>query len=309
MKDKILVSIVADHTFESDVNIIGRSGEGGIAQFQITLTEEMSSCEVYLDFELPTGDKFRTEQLTVENNVVTYDVPLYLLGEEGELKVQLVLKSESVGVWKSSVKRYKNLESINAVDEIPTIPVGKIEITSTGEYNVKQYATAQVVDADLIPKNIAKGVSILGIPGTLDGSPALQEKTVTANGEVIADGGYYGLSKVIVNVPAPNKYYGSYDIADAIISFTIDGTTFEAKRGMTWNEFAASEYNPEDEEESIEIGLVFTKASEPYYPTPEDLDDNTVYYDDDAHWLSYTDYTDVAPTDKIKEGYAYIVMT
>lgn len=43
---------------------------------------------------------------------------------------------------------------------------GKTEITSTAEVNVKQYATAQVVDANLKAENIKQGVTILGIIGT-----------------------------------------------------------------------------------------------------------------------------------------------
>ena len=48
-------------------------------------------------------------------------------------------------------------------------PVGKIEITTTEEVDVSEYATAQVVDANLIPENIKDGVIILGITGTYTG--------------------------------------------------------------------------------------------------------------------------------------------
>lgn len=41
--------------------------------------------------------------------------------------------------------------------------------------------------------------------------PVLQTKTVTANGEVVADEGFAGLQKIIVNVAsASNVYDGSY---------------------------------------------------------------------------------------------------
>ena len=47
-------------------------------------------------------------------------------------------------------------------------PVGNKEITTTEKVDVAGYATAQVVDANLKPENIKKGVVILGVVGTLE---------------------------------------------------------------------------------------------------------------------------------------------
>ncbi|MBQ1551689.1 MAG: BspA family leucine-rich repeat surface protein [Bacilli bacterium] len=49
-------------------------------------------------------------------------------------------------------------------------PTGNINITDTNLTNVKDYATAQVVDEDLVAGNIKKDVNILGIVGTYEGS-------------------------------------------------------------------------------------------------------------------------------------------
>ena len=49
------------------------------------------------------------------------------------------------------------------------LPTGKIEITDTKETDVSEYATAQIVDANLLPENIKDGVIILGITGTYTG--------------------------------------------------------------------------------------------------------------------------------------------
>ena len=49
------------------------------------------------------------------------------------------------------------------------IPAGHINITDTNVIDVARYATAQVVDANLIPENIAEGITILGIEGTHQG--------------------------------------------------------------------------------------------------------------------------------------------
>ncbi len=48
-------------------------------------------------------------------------------------------------------------------------PTGKKEITSTAEVNVANYATAQVVDEDLVAGNIKKDVDILGVVGSYEG--------------------------------------------------------------------------------------------------------------------------------------------
>lgn len=47
-------------------------------------------------------------------------------------------------------------------------PTGNKEITDTAETDVAAYATAQVVDANLIAGNIKKDVTILGVTGTLE---------------------------------------------------------------------------------------------------------------------------------------------
>lgn len=47
-------------------------------------------------------------------------------------------------------------------------PTGNIEITSTAKVDVSAYATAQVVDANLVAENIKKDVAILGVTGSYD---------------------------------------------------------------------------------------------------------------------------------------------
>ena len=68
----------------------------------------------------------------------------------------------------------------NMADKIENLPsgpepTGKKEITTTAEVDVANYATAQVVDVNLIAGNIKKDISILGVTGTLSGDADLEE--------------------------------------------------------------------------------------------------------------------------------------
>ena len=106
----------------------------------------------------------------------------------------------------------KDLDELKtAVDGI-VIPAGKVNITSTDEVDVTAYAKAQVVDANLVAENIAKGKSILGRNGsyTSDADATASDiafgKTAYVNGEKITgtnegggtiEGGY--LVRFLVN--------------------------------------------------------------------------------------------------------------
>lgn len=51
---------------------------------------------------------------------------------------------------------------------VPNPSTGKLEITGTAEVDVTTYASAQVVDANLIAENIKKDVTILGVTGSYE---------------------------------------------------------------------------------------------------------------------------------------------
>ena len=138
MKDTIFVSIASDHAFECDTNIIGRAGEGGMARLAITFAFDVSDCTAYLKFEKPNEEKHKTDPLTVDNGVAIYDVEKHLLTDSGELKTQLILKNGSGGKWKTAVKRFTILESIEAGSSSAENYVESIEKWSpeTRAYNV-----------------------------------------------------------------------------------------------------------------------------------------------------------------------------
>lgn len=55
-----------------------------------------------------------------------------------------------------------------ATVNVPNPSTGKLEITGTAEVDVTAYASAQVVDANLIAGNIKKDVTILGVTGSYE---------------------------------------------------------------------------------------------------------------------------------------------
>ena len=122
MEDKILVNLCEDHTYECNTNVIGRAGEGNITQLDIRIPDKLCGCFVYLDFEKPNGEKYKTPNLQVENSVALYEVDPYLLTDKGEIKVQIVVVTDSGATWKSSTKTYYNQYSINAEDYINNFP-------------------------------------------------------------------------------------------------------------------------------------------------------------------------------------------
>ena len=82
-------------------------------------------------------------------------------------------------------------------------PVGRLVIDTTKEVNVREYATAKVVDANLIAENIRNGITILGVAGTFKGSTVMNGIMPTGILEIKENGTYDVThnSSVIVNVP------------------------------------------------------------------------------------------------------------
>ena len=55
--------------------------------------------------------------------------------------------------------------------------------------------------------------------------------------------GYFGAARIIVDIPPAPDWDGSHTISGDTISFSIDGVTYEAEDGMTWEQWVASDYN------------------------------------------------------------------
>ena len=82
-------------------------------------------------------------------------------------------------------------------------PSGKKIIRTTEELNVRDYATAQVYEPNLIPENIAKDVKVLGVVGTHEGGAG----GIIPSGTIeITENGTYdvtGFEIANVNTPVP----------------------------------------------------------------------------------------------------------
>lgn len=87
-------------------------------------------------------------------------------------------------------------------------PQGNINITDTQITDVRGKATAQVVDANLKAENIAKGVTVLGIAGTHEGS---------GGGTTISMAWYFTHSSTLSN--------GYYKVIETISSMGVGNGT------------------------------------------------------------------------------------
>jgi hypothetical protein len=79
---------------------------------------------------------------------------------EGEIKI-----TEN-GIYDVSAKASANVNVQGGGPE----PVGNKDITTTERVDVREFATAQVKENNLVAENIKSGVSILGVVGTLEDS-------------------------------------------------------------------------------------------------------------------------------------------
>lgn len=118
-RDVINVKIGDDHSFGCLTVALGRTGEHVITQLNITIPEKLKGYWAYLDFKKPSGAKVKTARLDAPECLIEYEIPQGLLDEDGNLETQLVLQNEDGEIWKSAIKKFVVLKSIDAEVEIP----------------------------------------------------------------------------------------------------------------------------------------------------------------------------------------------
>ena len=122
-----------------------------------------------------------------------------LLEFSEDQKVFVALDAET-----SEVKKAVTIDGDGVETDIQGVqPSGKKEITSTAEVNVANYATAQVVDEDLVAGNIKKDVDILGVVGSYEPeAPASDFSTAEVTVQAITGNFGYYIPNVI-EMPEP----------------------------------------------------------------------------------------------------------
>ena len=121
-------------------------------------------------------------------------------------------------------------------------PTGNINITSTAQTDVSAYATAQVVDADLVASNIKKDVDILGVVGTYEGGGGGGSSNVVT-------GTFKGTENGVLEVPIPYTGTGYPLSIQIYVKDGIDSsdTAFsELVCQNTMAQWAGSKHNPMD---------------------------------------------------------------
>lgn len=134
-------------------------GYGDVAEVDDTLGASLISEGLAEAYTLvsPTGNLAITENGT--------DIDVY-----NKATVSVAVPNPSTGSL-SITENGDNIDVTNyaAVNvNVPNPSTGKLEITGTAEVDCTAYASAQVVDANLIAENIKKDVTILGVTGSYE---------------------------------------------------------------------------------------------------------------------------------------------
>ena len=143
----------------------------------------------------------KTATPTTSQQVITADS-----GNDGlsQVTVEGVTSAIDSNITASNIKSGVTILGVTGTVTEGITPTGNINITNTNSTDVTNYATAQVVDANLTAGNIKSGTTILGVQGSYDPQPDLETKSVTYTANdtytITPTAGKDGMSSVEVTV-------------------------------------------------------------------------------------------------------------
>lgn len=117
----ILVNAYENRSVEVTQTTIGKTFENEATILKILFHGDMVENDVYLEFKKEDCSKFMTQPLQIvndeDNNYVEYKMPISLLDQVGDLRMEIVLRKDDY-VWKSYAIDFHVLDSINASNEV-----------------------------------------------------------------------------------------------------------------------------------------------------------------------------------------------
>ena len=118
MIDYIHVDLtLSPHEAEKCTNIIARQNEDNCIALLFKIPHELADKLMYLDFEKPDGEKFKTPPLTIDENFAEYEIGNNLTDIPGTLKMDVLFGGEDY-LWKSFTRTFVIKSAINATQEI-----------------------------------------------------------------------------------------------------------------------------------------------------------------------------------------------
>lgn len=131
--------------------------------------------------------------------------------------------------------------AINPIPDEYIVPEGSIDITNTEEYNVTNYATAQIKDGNLKPENIAEGITILGLTGNFKGGGGADTSDATAtNDDLLLGKTAYANGQKLVGTIEDYDYSTSLEVRpeiDAFVTRTFTSYTNERVKSVGYRLF------------------------------------------------------------------------
>lgn len=134
--------------------------------------------------------------------------------------------------------------SVNGADE------GSLELAYSVSQDVKLSAASpaplvSIDDANFIANNIKKDVSIFGLTGAYEAEDKATPIEVSTEAEMTAllESGEVGGVYKYTGTTGTYENGALYVLESDLITFTINGTKYQAESGMTWGEWCESDYN------------------------------------------------------------------